>query len=229
MVYITPFQRRNGPEPEKGATMLKTDSELYIQNPTVTDRRSLHIGTVTESGPETMTLSFEDVRFELEADQEIVIYYTVKRKFMQQAAKVVEALETETEHAQIVVVKTSGDAVSAEGREHYRVSTVSADIKARLGKEKDCTLVDISATGFAVICHKEHALGSTDEAAVHYGDETYEGTVCIQSVRDIGRGRIRYGMRYLDDEASAGTLKTGLRKVSIAVERQLLKNQSGKF
>jgi len=206
--------------------MLKMDSELYIQNPTVTDRRALHIGAVTESGPETMALSFEDVRFELAPDQDIVIYYTAKRKFMQQAAKIVEVPESES--ALMVVVKTSGDAVSAEGREHYRVSTISADIKARLGKERNCTLVDISATGFAVICHKEHALGSTDNASVTYGDDTYEGTVCIQSVRDIGRGRIRYGMRYLEDEATAGTLKAGLRKVSIAVERQLLKNQSGK-
>ena len=210
-------------------TMLRADSELYIQNPTVTDRRALHIGTVTDSGPETMTLSFEDVRFELAADQEIVIYFTVKRKFMQQAAKVVEMVANEAEHTQVCVVRTVGETVSAEGREHYRVSTVSANIKARLGKEKDCTLVDISAAGFAVICHTEHELGSTDHASVEYQGETYEGTVCIQSVRDIGRGRIRYGMRYLDDEAAAGTLKTGLRKVSIAVERQLLKNQSGRF
>ena len=206
--------------------MLKTDSELYIQNPTVADKRSLHFGTVAEQGPDGPVVMFRDVRFSVEPDQDVVIFYNQKRKFVQQAAKVVEVMDSE---GQLVFsLQTVGDAVSAEGREHYRVSTASADIHARLEHEENCTLVDISATGFAVIAHKEHALGATASAAVHFRGETFEGTVCIQSVRDIGRGRIRYGMRYLDDDAAAGTLKTGLQKVSIAVERDLLKNQSGK-
>lgn len=217
---------RDGPPQEKGTEMLKTDSELHIQNPRVTDKRDLHFGTVMETGPDTFTAMFKHVRFDLEPDQDIVIFYNLKRKFLQHSAKVVAVLDTEP--ALMIVLKTVGDPVSAEGREHYRVSTASAEIHARLESEENCTLVDISSTGFAVIAHADHALGTTASAAVHFKGETFEGTVCIQSVRDIGRGRIRYGMRYLEDDAAAGTLKTGLQKVSIAVERDLLKNQSGK-
>lgn len=206
--------------------MLKKDSDLHIQDPRVTDKRSLHYGTVAETGVDHVTVRFADVRFEVEPDQDIVIYYSLKRKFMQQSAKIVEVIDGEDDL--VFRLQPKGDPVSAEGREHYRVSCASADIHARLEDEEDCTLVDISATGFAVIAQREHSLGANAAAAVHFRGETFEGTICIQSVRDLGRGRIRYGMRYLDDASAAGTLKTGLQKVSIAVERDLLKNQSGK-
>ena len=144
---------------------------------------------------------------------------------MQQSAR---ALEVETEDGWLTIdLERVGEAVSAEGREYYRVPCVTADITTRLADEEGCPLLDIGAMGFAVNSHAEHAVGDSVEVAVGYGDEDYAGTVCVQSVRGIGRGRTRYGMRYLDDERVAASLKRGLMKISLEVERQLLRNMSG--
>ncbi len=205
--------------------MLRPDSEIHIQDPAKTGKRYLHTGRVQELEPGGLTMIFEKPRFRVEAGQEIVVFYNHRRKFVQQAAKVAELQQGEQEL--VLNIELVGEAVSAEGREHYRVSTISADLFARLGDEDLCPLVDISATGFAIIARSEHVLGETEHAVVEFIGETYEGKVCVQSVRELGRGRIRYGMRYLEEEASCGTLKTGLQKISLAVERTLLQNQSG--
>jgi hypothetical protein len=206
--------------------MLKVDSELHIQDPSIQNKRYLHKGTVLEVTGDAIIAAYANSRFEIENEQEVAVFYNHNRKFLQQAAKVLDVLDDETQL--VLKIETRGDPVSAEGREHYRVSTASADIKATIGDEGDCALVDISAMGFAVITHQNLNLGSSVTAAVTYVGEDYSGTVCVQSVRDLGRGRIRYGMRYLEDESQAGTLRTGLQKICIAVERELLKNQSGR-
>ena len=205
--------------------MIPTDTELHIQDPTKTGARVLYRGTVAATTGEMMTAAFGGIRFAVDADQPIAIFYEKKRKFVQQPARVAAVLETDPRL--IVELVTTGEPVPAEERESYRVSTVSADVEADIHGESGCALVDVSAMGFAVIARAIHGQGAIVTSSLRYGGEEHMGKVCVQSVRELGRGLIRYGLRYLDDETSAGSLKDGLRQVSLAVERAMLQRRSG--
>lgn len=207
------------------SSMLPTDTEIHIQDPTKAGARVLHRGTVAATTGEVVTAAFGDVRFALGADQPIALFFEQKRKFVQQSARVAAVLETDPRL--VVELVTTGEPVSAEEREFYRISTVSAEVEADVNGEAGCALVDVSSMGFAIIARAIHGPGAVVTSSLRYGGKEHRGTVCVQSVRDIGRGLIRYGLRYLDDEASAGNLKDGLRQVSLAVERAMLQRRSG--
>ena len=63
--------------------MLKKDCEIHIQDPTKTGKRHLCFGRVLEVGYDGLTIAFEKVRFGVEVDQELVVYYNRRRKFVQ--------------------------------------------------------------------------------------------------------------------------------------------------
>ena len=58
-----------------------------------------------------------------------------------------------------------------------------------------------------------HEIGATVTTRIQNGSETYTGTGCVQSWRELWEGRFRYGFYCLDDEDSAN-LKAGLQTLS---------------
>ena len=99
--------------------------------------------------------------------------------------------------------------------------SVGADLKATFGAEKDCEVVDISATGFALYGTKEHAIDSRVEATLYYEGETFQGTVSIMAVVKR-KGRIRYGVHCIDDPKTGSSLKNGLGRITMAIQRKQL-------
>ncbi len=205
--------------------MLRIDTPVQLQDPRITDRRAFLTGRVVETTAKNFAGDFIVTGLEIAPDDDLVVYYEARHKFMQQAARAVSV--TEVEDALRIELMPVGDPVAAEGREVYRVPCSGAGILAVLDGEADCPLLDVSACGFAVNATAEHAIGKTLQASIDWDDKTYTGTACIQSVRSISRGRTRYGLRFLDD-AGDNNLQECLMKISMAVERQHLKNQSGR-
>ena len=205
--------------------MLNISTELHIQDTTKTDKRGLVRGVINEEKSGGFVGSFEEARFTVMADQEIVVFFEQRRKFMQQAGRVIEVQSGQT--GLTFAFETIGEAVSAEDREFYRTSAVSAEIDASIGVETSCRMVDVSATGFAYIGKKEHAIGATIDAMVSHEGKEFSGTMSVQSVRDLGILGIRHGVRYLENEADAGTLRNGLQMISLKVEREMLQRKSG--
>jgi len=204
--------------------MFEPRSEIHMQDPRRSDKRFLYGGAVTVTTGNEATVSFGELDLNLLPGQTVALFFERKRKFMQQAARVVEVEQTESDL--IVDLELVGEAVSAEGREFYRVSTISAEITADVNEESDCVLVDVSAMGFAVIARNHYPLGFTVATTLRYAGEEHTGIVCVQSVRNLGRGLIRYGMRYLENEGTTDGLKKGLQQVSLAVEREMLRRRS---
>lgn len=205
--------------------MLGINTEIHIQNPNSPGKRDLVRGVISDQQDGGFVAEFEQARFPVTVDQKIVLFYESRRKFMQQSARVMEV------HGVSGVLtfafEAVGKPVSAEDREHYRTPAVSAVIDIRVGGEDGCRMVDISATGFAYIGRNEHAIGTILEVSVNHDDVEYSGTMSIQSVRNLGILGIRHGLRYLDDGASAGTLKGGLQGISLKLERAMLQRKSG--
>ncbi len=200
--------------------MLGMDKELFVQISGESDRRILHPAKVVGVTDGVFTAEPEETDLELCDGQEVLVYYNVRRDFVKQAARV--SGELQTEPRVMFSFETLGDTISADGRECYRVSTVISDLTAELGTETECKLLDISTTGFAVESTQSFNVAGIVDAAISHDGERFAGPVCIQSVRELRRGGIRYGVSCAEDRSSQSNLLEGVRRVSTAVQREQL-------
>lgn len=143
-------------------------------------------------------------------------------------AKKEDAKDKEKEkEGPVFVIEPVGDPISAESRQTYRVSTISAGIVARMGSEQGLQVQDLSATGLAVLADHKYPLGHLVEIAVKRGDESCHGQASIQSVRELESGRFRYGLRAIEEDPHAQIFLATLQRISFAVQREQLKRSGG--
>lgn len=137
------------------------------------------------------------------------------------------ALPEKKKEGPVFVIEPVGDPISAESRQSYRVSTISAGIEARMGGETGLQVQDLSATGFALLADKKYKIGQTVEVAIRYGDEACHGKAAIQSFRELESGRLRYGVRAIEEDPHAQTFLRTLQRISLAVQREQLARSGG--
>lgn len=203
--------------------MIKTGSDILFQEPTCETRR-LRRSVVVDASADEFSIQFVAEPFAFEADQEVLMYFNGKSEFMQQVARVKEVAQPEEGSSEPVTftLEPVGDAISAENRQNYRVSTISADLEARVGEEEDLDVQDLSSTGFAVLASTEYELGQTVEVSIAHGEEQCHGIAAVQSIRHFGPGRIRYGMRAIEEDPHTGEFLQVLQRISLAVQREQL-------
>lgn len=206
--------------------MLKKDSELFFQIPDSLGRRVLHPCKVQEIQGSAHRLEFPETPENLVAEMDSLIYFERRREFMQQAVHVSSIPQAGP--PLIIEVELTGDPVSAESRQYYRVSCMAAEIKATVGKEAACTVLDVSATGFAVYATEAYKVGDNLEVVLHYGGREYAGRAVVQSARPLSRTRIRYGMQSLPGrDGRANDLHGSLNQINLAIQREQLQRLSG--
>jgi hypothetical protein len=206
--------------------MIKTGQDILFQEPSC-DARRLRRSTVVDAGGDAISIRFVAEPFSFEVGQEVLMYFNVKREFMQQLASVLEVVEDEASEGPIFVLEPIGDPISAESREHYRVSTLSAGLDARVGNEQSLPVQDLSATGLAVLSAREYSLGERVEIEIAHEDEHCHGLASVQSVRVFGPGRIRYGLRAIEEDPHTSCFLDVLQRISLAVQRQQLQRSGG--
>ncbi len=202
---------------------MKTDMEVFLRTP---EQAKLRAGKVSAISAKGFTAVFEVAGFELEEGAEVLAYYEINRRFMQQPVRVLAVEEIEEEGLSLEL-ETTGDPVSAESRECYRVSCYAAGIKAQLGEEPEmCEVLDVSATGFAVFSTGQYQVGQTLQVTLYHEGDSIPGTVVVQSAREYGKN-MRYGLRAIDDERKNATLESALSRVNLAVQRAQAARLSG--
>lgn len=201
--------------------MLGIGDGFFIETPAQFTTRILHPAKILgiKDGGYTAEIEEEDVS--LEQGAEFLIYFEVRKKFVKQAATI-EAVYDDESNPTIKFI-TVGEPVSGESRQHYRVSTVMSDLTVTLGGETDCKLLNVSATGFSVLATAHYDNGATVDASVCHEGETFSGRICVQSSQLMAKGRIRYGLHCVDKIGSAGNLETGLRQMTMAIQRKQLR------
>jgi hypothetical protein len=204
--------------------MFKTGTNIFFQEPTAATRL-LHLSTVTEVEDQSVTAEFEGESIPLEVGQEFLCYFDGEGEFMQLIVRVVDVVAREPRLAAKLVAV--GDPISAESRQTCRVPTISANILAEFGEEHELYVQDVSATGFAVIAKGSYPIGATFPVSITHEGDIYCGVAAIQSVRELRPGRMRYGLRALEEGPDAGDLLDGLHQIDMAVQRQQLKPGSG--
>jgi hypothetical protein len=206
--------------------MLKKDSELFFQIPDSLGRRVLHPCRVQEVRGSTYRLEFPEPPENLTADMDSLIYFERRREFMQQAVHVSTIVQPAPNL--VIELDLSGEPVSAESRQYYRVSCMAASISATVGKETNCSVLDVSATGFAVYANEAYKVGDNLEVVLFYGGREYAGRAVVQSSRPVSRNRTRYGMQSLPGrDGRANDLHTSLNQINLAIQREQLQRLSG--
>ncbi len=205
--------------------MLKAGADVHFRDPRITTERVLHHAVIDGSDEEgcwraTFTAGVPQVA----VGQELLIYYEIKREFMQQPARI-HALDASEEQT-VVCFETLGDPISAESRQHYRVSTITAQIQAQIAEEEGCKVLDISSTGFAAVSRQSFAIGETVAAVIEFDDYHCEGRASVQSVRARPDGSFRYGFLSINGK-DGGAFQEALNELSLEVQRIQLRRLSG--
>lgn len=220
--------------------MFKIGDDILFQEPAVSGRR-LRRSVVVATAEDVISVRFVGKPFEFAVDQEVLMYFTPKREFMQQIGRItaIEVADTPVnpvegeaaasaatgveDRGPIFVLEPIGDPISAESRQFYRVSTISAKIEARFGKGgAQLQVQDLSATGFAVLADERFSVGQLVDVAIRHEDEACHGKVSIQSFRELESGKLRYGLRAIEEDPHARNFLKTLHRISLAVQREQL-------
>ncbi len=206
----------------------------FLQLPGDSKQRVLHPARVTELADEIYTVESEENGLPVEPEMDVLLYFENNREFMQQSGRI-EAVDTidasdggsdDDGPKLLISFKTTGDPVSAESRQWYRVSTVVVGYQADLNAEKDCRVLDVSKTGLAVVSEETYTIGNVVSVSIVEDGQTYTGNICVQSVRDLGQGQTRYGLHCVSDKTAQGTLADGLQRASMRIQREQLRRIS---
>ena len=210
--------------------MLSQGDLIYLQKPAQNQQRVLIPMDVIANQQDHIIIETSDVFDWVHEDGQVMVYFDKRRDFMKQSAKMELVVHEETEDqidgVMRYTIELLGDAVSAESRQCFRVSTVISDRKAILSEEGEVKLVDVSATGFAVIASKERNIGQIVKTVLIHEGREFAGTACVQSICELSKGQIRYGMYSVEQNHKSNNLTSGLRTISMDVQREQLRRLS---
>jgi hypothetical protein len=202
--------------------MLTTGDGLFLQIPGESRQRVLHPATVVNLADGTYSITLEE-ELSVNPGQDVLLFFETRHEFMQQAGRIDTVLSSEP--SPIIGIRTVSKPVSAESRQCFRVSTVMSDLSADVGDVQNCPLVDVSATGFSIIAGDCFKVGQTVPATLAFEQEQFPGQACIQSVKDLGNGKFRFGLHAISDRVCGADLERGLHHISTAVQRQQLRRR----
>lgn len=199
---------------------------VFVQFPGNTRKRILHPCTVTQvSGMNALTVLPEDQALLFEVGQEFLIYFEQRRQFMQQPARVDALLDINS--GTLIALQTIGDPVSAESRQCYRVSTALSNLLITFDGMENCSLRDVSVTGFAVISPNEYKIGQVVDAELVFEGKKYAGQTSVQSICHMPNDNTRYGVNCVKASPAPLTLTKGVQQISMSVQRQQLSRLAG--
>jgi len=203
--------------------MLKTvaDTVFYLQIPEESEEHILYPTMVQGWNVHGYSAWWPTIYIAPEIGQELLIFYETERGFVKQGARI--KMVSKTDSITTFRFELTGDPVSAEHRECYRVSTVMDEVIATIGAEENCPVVDVSATGFAVVTSRRYRTATVVDATVHYAGTAFRGKGRIENVRELKHGRIRFGVHCISDKETGGTLQAGLPTICASVQREHLR------
>ncbi len=204
--------------------MIQREQDIYIHFAGGTNLRVLHAGKATSRIDDVITVRyFEPDSLPTEPAPTMTVFFHGAEEFMQQPGELIEFENAEGEMQ--TGIKLIGTPVSAESRKCFRVSTVLAEYKAKLGSLGMCKLVDVSATGVGSLTDERMSLGDPLDIEVTVLGKTCNGRGVIQSVQEVRAG-YRYGL-LCSGYKGAGGLPKGLQKLTMDAQRTQLRRLSG--
>lgn len=221
--------------------MISTQSAVYLLVPNESNERVLHPGRVLALRQSDVIQIGFDQPIAPAVGSDVNVFFDHNGKFFQQSGSIVAveaaaapaptsdiapAAEADSyllqkPVAQTITFRCVGKPVSADGRGSYRVSVVALQAMARVEKERDCKLVDVSPEGLAVLTKQNYRLGTAVKMLFDYEDQHLEGLARVQTVRELPNGKFRCGLLVPSTEVP---MRKSLQKITALVQRRQLQN-----
>ena len=199
-------------------------SGIFIEGRSKSGQRVLEPAEILDSTGGVLTAKVQSTELVFELGQELMVYYARGATLLKQSA-LVESCDTLEGFAEIQFALLA-EPVSAEQRENYRVSAVNAELCVDIAEEMGCKLVDISSTGCSVIANGKYRLGQPLRITLYHEDEPITGEAVVRGKKKLDAERTRYGFDCVIDRYSDGTLKKGLRDITMTIQRSQLRRLS---
>ena len=211
--------------------MIDMGSEIFLQVPDNLKKVVLHAGKVVDHDEEFYTADFgfdledgQEKVIPVQPEQEVLIFSEIRGEFMKHSARITEILQSEP--APVIRYESTSQLVSAENRQCYRASTVISDMFIKFGPEERCPLLDVSASGFAVMSEKSYNVGETVDVVIEFDGKQYTGSGSIQSIDYREPGQVRYGLLGMGSKSGDNLVK-GLAHITMSIQRQQLRRLAG--
>lgn len=205
--------------------VLSINSGFWLQIPEESKKRLLRPVKLLGISDDLHTAQLEEAGVPINEDTDVFIYYEIRNTFTQQAAHVI-IVDNEGPKP-VIEFRITGEPVSVEGRQAYRVSAVTSNLMARLGDQNDCQLLDVSCSGFSVAASATHNIAKVLDVTLSYEGRSFSGKCSIQSIRELSPGRIRYGLHCSEDKSAHAELVKGLRLMTTGLQRDQLRRMAG--
>ena len=198
---------------------MKQDDKVFFRLPKedAGKKRILRPATILSVSENECKLQLEHAA-EIADSTDAFLHFEERRKFLQQAVLVVSV---DPEQPSVLTLQFQGTPVSAESRQAFRVSCLGASIKASVGEETDCDVVDLSVTGFAFYARSQYEVGRRLRVSLMYDGREYKGYATVQSTRAMNPKLFRYGAHCTD--GAGDNLAKSLAAVSLAVQSEQLR------
>jgi hypothetical protein len=210
--------------------MLSPGDLIYLQKPLQTQQRVLIPMDIVANEQGQIIIETSQVFDWLSDDGQALVYFDQRKDFMKQSARMELCIhEDDADQVDGIMrysIELLGEAVSAESRQCYRVSTSISGRMAKFADEGDVALVDVSATGYAVIGTRIRNVGEIVKTTLEHEGREFTGYACVQSICHLDATRIRYGMYSLEKRQPGNNLNQGLLTISMAVQREQLRRLS---
>jgi len=219
--------------------MLSKGAEVFVTCGRDADKRILHPAKVLSMSGDTYAIQLHGSELDLGAGSRILVFFDLNHVFSKQVGEVVAVIDPRAgvgeDNAQNLTINASknagvvigcnliGQPSSAESRESFRVCTVVANISGDLGIERNCPLMDVSSTGFAMIAKSRYKISDLVAAVLRHEGTEYRGRAVVQSIKELPGGRFRYGLHCMSDKISDGSLQKGCQQISMACQRAQLR------
>lgn len=204
-----------------------TTPQAFVEISSPSEQRVLHPLSVLARQGNSWTVSSLEPGLTIEDDSEVRMYFDLRRQFMQQPAEVKAVRRDEENDTVEIEIELQGNPVSAESRQCFRIITVLSDRWMKFGSEEHCQIVDISATGCALISTQELKGSQCVPSSIEYRGKTYQGNLCVQSTKQLSSGKFRYGLHCTDRSKQEGNLLMALQILSMEIQREQLRRLAG--
>ncbi len=158
----------------------------------------------------------------LPVGREALVLYNGPKGFLQQPVRITGTpIDTGTPIYRLV---TTGDPVSAENREMFRVGMILSGHTATIGDGDEAVIADVSIMGLSVISERTYQMGEVVDVSFEVLGESYAGQCRVKSIKALAKGT-RYGLLCLNG-TDMGDLEKGLGKLTMEAQRAQLRRMS---
>ncbi len=205
--------------------MLSVESGFWLHIPGESKDRILRPAKILGLIDDNCTAKLEEEGIHIQEETDVFVYYEDKSVFTQQAAHVT-TVDNEG-LCPVIEFSLTGDPVSVESRQAFRVSAAATNLTATLGEQGGCRLLDVSCSGFSAVASDVYNIASVLDVTLRHEGKEYSGKASIQSIRELSPGSIRYGLHCAEGKAAQPKLLEALRLLTLALQREQLRRLAG--